>query len=106
MKLKPWSKVYPAGTPQGDMEYKFFVALARSKYAWRSVEGIAQDSGLTPVQVEKIIQKYFKLGLVLAHPHQEDSWGYWANVPEDMLPKEKPSLVRKDQQQRMNKAKE
>jgi hypothetical protein len=106
MKLKKWTELYPHGTTEGDEELAFFVSLARNpKYVWRSTSGIANDTGLTKEQVEKIIDKYFKINIVYQHPKNDDNWGYWERIPTDMLPKDYQSLVSKDQKARMKKSK-
>jgi len=103
-KLLPWSECYPQGTKEGDEEFAFFVSLARNpKYIWRSTAGIANDTGLSKERVEEIIDKYFKLHMIFQHPKNDDNWGYWEKIPQDMLPKEYKSLVSKDHKQRMNK---
>jgi hypothetical protein len=105
MKPKKWTEVYPIGTKEGDEEFAFFVSLARNpKYIWRSTTGISTDSGLPKDRVEEIIDKYFKLGMIFAHPKNDDSWGYWGNVPPDLLPKKPQSLVDKDHKQRIKKS--
>ena len=103
-KLKPWSEHYPHGTKEGDEECAFFISLARNpKYIWRSTSGIANETGLSKMRVEEIIQKYVKIHMIYQHPKNDDSWGYWEKVPVDMLPKDYQSLVSKDQKQRMKK---
>lgn len=105
MKPKKWTDIYPIGTKEGDEEFAFFVCLARNaKYVWRSTSGLASDSKLTKERVEQIIEKYFKLGMIFAHPKNDDSWGYWERVPKDLLPTKYQSLVSKDHKQRMKKS--
>jgi hypothetical protein len=104
MKLKKWAEIYPQGTQEGDEEYLFFVNLERSpKYIWRSTATIANDSGLSKVRVEQIIDKYFKLGLIYPNPKNDESWAYWERLPEDFFPKKHKSLVEKDQELRKKK---
>jgi hypothetical protein len=104
-KLQNWYDIYPAGTKEGDEEHAFFISLSRNpKYAWRSTSGIAQETNLTKERVEQIIDKYLKIGLIYQHPKNDDNWGYWERVPEDMLPKKYRSLVAQDQKARIKKA--
>lgn len=99
-----WTNVYPQGTKEGDEEQKFFIALARHpKYDWRSVSAIAAEAGLTKKRVEEIISKYYKKGLVFQNPKNTDQWGYWERVPH-MLKDDDSSLVKKDQEKRINDA--
>lgn len=105
MKLPKWTDVYPQGTKEGDEEIAFFTCLARSpKYIWRSAKGIASDIGLSVERVEQIIKKYYKLGMVIASPKNEDNWGYWERVPQDLLPKKVLSIVEKDHKERKTKS--
>lgn len=97
-KPKKWTEVYGC-----DEEYKFFIALVRNvKYSWRSISAIAREAGITKEQVEEIIAKYFKKGMVFCNPKNEDQWGYWERVPE-MLPEDKKSLAEKDHENRIKK---
>lgn len=103
-KPKKWTEVYPAGTPAGDEESRFFIALARNpKYDWRSSAALAKEANLSKERTEEIISKYFKKGMVFQNPANEDQWGYWERVPQ-MLPKDHKSLAQKDQEDRINKA--
>jgi hypothetical protein len=96
-----WSQVYPQGTPQGDEEQKFFIALSRNKkYRFRSVAHLAKESGLTKERVEELIEKYSHLGMVFQDPKNEDQWGYWEKCPE-LLPKPFESICHKDQKRRI-----
>lgn len=104
MQLKKWTEIYPQGTKEGDEEYAFFIALERhAKLIWRSTASLAHDSGLDKVRVEKIIEKYYKLGMIFANPKNDESWAYWERMPKDALPKKAESLVEKDQKSRMQK---
>lgn len=99
---KKWVDVYPQGTTEGNEEQKFFIALARHpKFCWRSVSALAKESGLSLQRVEEIIQKYYNKGMIFQNPKTEDQWAYWERVP-DMVPNNK-SLVKKDQEKRLNK---
>jgi hypothetical protein len=102
MKLKKWEFVYPHGTKEGDEELAFFIALARTRYQWRSTSALARESNLSRERVEEIIQKYYKKGMVFQNPKNEDQWGYWERVPE-MLPESKKSISQKDHEDRINK---
>lgn len=102
MKPKKWVDVYPHGTQEGDEELKFFISIARSKYTWRTVAGIAKETGLTRLRVEEIISKYLKKGMVYQDPNNEDQWGYWERVP-DMIPKKQKTVSQKDHADRLDK---
>lgn len=100
---KKWIDVYPQGTSEGNEEQRFFIALARNtKYCWRSISALVKESNLSVVRVETILQKYYKKGMVFQNPKTEDQWAYWERVPE-MVPKTKNSIVKKDQQNRIDK---
>jgi len=108
MNPKKWTQVYPQGTKEGDEEQLFFIGkdgasgLARHfKYDWRSTASIVSESGLSPVRVEAIIQKYVKLGLIYASRSRDDHWGYWERVP-DRVPKDPTSIARADQDDRID----
>jgi len=104
-KIKPqkWTDLYPAGTPAGDEEAKFFKSLARHpKYDWRSVSAISKESGLSFKRVEEIISKYFKLNVVIQNPRNDDHWGYWERVKE-MLPEKYISVSDSDKKKRIAK---
>lgn len=101
IKPKKWFELCPFGTKKGNEESKFFKSIARHpKYEWRSVAAISKESGLTKETVEKIIQKYFKLGVVFQNPKNEDHWGYWERVPQ-MLPNSKSSVSDEDKKNRI-----
>jgi len=101
MKPEKWTNIYPAGTPEGDEEFKFFVKLARNPgQLWRSTSAISKETGLSKIRVEQIIQKYFNLGIVIQNPNNEDQWGYWENH-EELLPKPQKTIAESDQDKRM-----
>lgn len=100
---KKWTELYAAGTKEGDEESRFFKALARNpKYEWRSTAALAKESNLSKEKIEKIIQKYYKLGIVFQNPKNEDHWGYWERVPH-MVPDKKDSISDKDKNSRIEK---
>jgi hypothetical protein len=108
MSKKNWWKVF-----KGDKEQKFFTGkdgcsgLARHpKFTkWRSVDSIVKESGLTAQEVEAIIQKYVKQGLVINNPKDAAQWGYWENV-ESLLEEDGAlkSIAEEDKQRRIDKA--
>lgn len=108
-KPQKWTQVYPQGTPTGNEEQKFFIALGRHKeFKWRSVASIAKESGLTKERVEQIIAKYsdpsrYDPPLVYQSPKNEDNFGYWERVPE-MLDDDHSSITSKDQKARIDKS--
>ena len=100
---KKWVDVYPSGTREGDEESRFFRSLARHpKYEWRSVAAVSKESGLSKERVEKIIKKYFDMGMVFQNPKNEDHWGYWERVPQ-MLPETKDSIAEEDKKERIKR---
>lgn len=101
---KKWTEVYPLGTKAGNEESKFFISLTRNtKYDWRSVAAISKESSLSKKRVEEIINKYYKLGMIIQHPKNELHWGYWERVPH-MLPDQKKSISSTDKENRIKKA--
>src|SRR5690606_31173101 len=100
---KKWTDTYPQGTKTGDEEEKFFKAIARGKWKWRSTSALSQDSGLTKGRVEEIIEKYSKMNppLVYPHPQNEDHWGYWERVP-DMVPADPKKLSQQEKDMRID----
>jgi len=102
--LPKWTEVYPQGTSVGNEEQRFFIALARHpKWQFRSVAAIAKDSGLTLERVEEILQKYYKKGMVLPNPKNEDQWAYWERVPK-LVGCSSQTLASKDQKKRVDAA--
>lgn len=75
----------------------------RDHFNWRTLEGLATDSGLTRAKVEGILQKYLKSGMVVQND-RGDKFGYWEKVAPQMgLPPAK-TAVEADQDSRMDKA--
>src|SRR5581483_6813094 len=104
MSMKKWWEVYTI-----DKEKKFFVGkdgrsgLVRNPdYEWRTTDSLAKESGLSREDVETIIEKYVKAGLVVQSPKDEEKWGYWERVSKN--PGQTNSAVKKDQQDRVDKA--
>lgn len=102
-----WHQVY-----QGTNEKRFFVGidgksgLVRSRsgegkqQTWRSVKGLAADSGLSLKRVEEVIAQYMPAGVVLNNAKNPELWGYWENVGLEEAPK---SLSDSDKEERVNK---
>lgn len=103
---KPWWKVY-----SGDKEKRFFVGAdgysglcRKSGFIWRSTEKLALEAKLTKVEVEEILKKYYKSGIVIQHKSDPEKWGYWERVgktpdPIDVVSddiKERVDKVKKD----------
>ena len=78
---KKWTEVYPYGTTVGDEEHKFFVALARSNFQFRSIASIAKQTKLSEERVIEIVEKYNKLGIVVQSEKNPDNWAYWERAP-------------------------
>ena len=101
-RYRKWINVYPQGTKEGDEEQKFFISLARHpKYEWRSLAAVAKESGLDKKRVEQIIQKYYKAGMIVQNPKNEDQWGYWERLDSSLLNSPSKSMAEKDHEQRI-----
>jgi hypothetical protein len=101
MNISNWYDVYPKGTIQGDVEEKLFKSLARNKkWKWRSVSAIAKESGISEEEVEKILDKYYKLNMVFQNPSSDTQWAYWTNVP-DLINKPIESILSHDHKLRL-----
>ncbi len=100
MDLPQWTEVYPQGTPEGDEEQRFFIALARSKDNWVSTERITKSANLSTKRVEEIVNKYLKKGIILKHSSKDNVWGYWERNL-DSIEKEKKTITENDQDLRI-----
>ena len=61
-----WSEVYPQGTPEGDEEQKFFIALVRTQdFNFQSTTMLVKKTGLSRERVEEIIEKICENGFGL-----------------------------------------
>lgn len=78
--MKKWWEVYPIGTKEGDEEVKFFCALGRYEEKYRSIEDIANESGLEITRVEDIITKYAPSGMIINDTKDPNNWGYWERI--------------------------
>lgn len=97
-----WTQVYPKGTKEGNEEQAFFTQLARHpKYTWRSTAALSKETGLSNKRIEEIFQKYYKKKMVFLCPKNESMMGYWERNL-DMLEEEKPTVVEKDQDKRID----
>lgn len=104
-KRQSWVHVYPQGTKEGDEEQKLFISLARhAKWPWRSLSALHKETGLSKERIEQILLKYQKNGIVFQSPTNDDYYGYWERVPE-MLVKDEGTIVFKEQNERLKKAK-
>lgn len=105
MKPKKWTEVYAYGTKGGDEEARFFKALARSKWSYRSVAALMTDAKLTRDRIEEIIDKFankIQPPLIVPHPSNEDHWGYWERCP-DQMKDDLRNISQKDQDNRVDK---
>jgi len=103
--MKTWTEFYPQGTKEGDEEQGFFIAISRHlKWKWRSVAQLSKEAKLSKQRTEEIIQKYYKNGVILQCPTNDDMWGYWENHL-DMLPKASTTATQDDHKQRLKNAK-
>ena len=105
-KHKKWTDVYPQGTKEGDEEVKFFKTLVRTKYSWRSTSMLIKASGLSMERVEEIISKYASMNppLIYPNPKNEEQWGYWENVKDDIdITEDNTSISKKDKRSRVDK---
>jgi len=97
-----WYDVYPQGTKEGSEEVKFFKALARSKFTWRSVAAIVKETGLSQKRVEEIITKYEAQGIIINNAKNENNYAYWELVPKTSEKKRsKKSISDKDKAKRV-----
>ncbi len=89
-KLIEWYDLYPQGTQEGNEEQQVFIALVRNKKwkNWRSVSALSKETNLDPKIVERVVYKYFKIGLIIQNPKNAEFWGYIYNNPEDAPEKE------------------
>lgn len=53
-------------------------------YNWRSLDKLVKDSGLSAKEVERIVQKYEKTGVIIKKPESADLYGYWEIVSPDL----------------------
>jgi hypothetical protein len=101
MNIPNWYDIYPRGTKQGDKEERVFKSLARhKKWKWRSVVALAKESNVPEEEVEKILDKYYKLKVVYQNPNSDTQWAYWTNVPE-MISEKTDSVLDRDHKMRM-----
>lgn len=110
MNRQKWEDVY-----QGAEEQKFFMCLARHpSYCWRSVEALAKASKPSNKtleeqfkSVEKMISKFYQMGIVVQNPKNHDQWGYWKRVKEEYpdmsIFKTTKSLSADDKKKRIDK---
>lgn len=96
MNIPNWYDVYPKGTKQGDVEEKLFKSLARNKkWKWRSINALAKETGISEEEIEKILDKYYKLKMVYQNPNSDTQWAYWSNVP-DLINRPNESILNHD----------
>lgn len=101
MNIPNWYDIYPRGTKQGDKEERVFKSLARNKkWKWRSVAALSKESSVPEEEVEKILDKYYKLKVVYQNPNSDTQWAYWTNVPE-MISEKTDSVLDRDHKMRI-----
>ena len=101
MNIPNWYDIYPRGTKQGDKEERVFKSLARNKkWKWRSVAALSKESNVLEEEVEKILDKYYKLKVVYQNPNSDTQWAYWTNVPE-MISEKTDSVLDRDHKMRI-----
>lgn len=90
----------------GNEEQRFFVGkdfisglVRNKKYVWRSLKGLAEESGLTEKRTEEILSKYIKAGVIIVN-EGGDKYAYWERVDNEEIPGE----IEKDQKERISKA--
>ncbi len=93
-KIEEWYELYPQGTQEGDEEAAVFIALTRNKKwrNWRSVSALSKETKLDPKIIERVIYKYYKIGLIIQNPKNAEFWGYLYNNPDD-APEEDLSII-------------
>lgn len=100
MKNKHWFDVCSQDIKQGEKEQKFFLCLARDpKIIWKSVRIICIQTGLSEIDIEKIILKYSKIGMVVKNPENDYEWAYYERLED--TPKEKLSITVENQNKRI-----
>lgn len=99
-----WWQVYG-----DDTEKRVFVGtdgksgLARHpSYKWRSVDALIKESGATRAEVEQVLKKFLKSGIII-QSEKGDNFGYWELVAPHSADLKKTS-VEQDQDSRINKA--
>lgn len=104
--LSKWWQVYA-----NDEEKRFFVGkngisglVRHPEFEWRSTDRLSSESGLTRARTEEIIDKYHKVGIVVAHKTDPEKWGYWENVDPDSGTQVIKSVAEADQEKRIEKA--
>lgn len=103
---KKWWNVY-----SGDKEKRFFVGkdgksglVRNDEFEWRSTDALAREAGLTKLEVEDIVAKYHKHGIVLQHTKDPEKWGYWERVAPSTGTQTQLSVAEADQNKRLDKA--
>lgn len=98
-----WFNAY--ATPE---ELRFFIGadrksgLIRSSFDYRSTQALAKEGKLTLEEVERIVAKQLKAGVVVASTNKDDHYAYWERA--DAVPKKK-SVAKADKDERVKKAK-
>lgn len=88
-----WFDVYPQGTSAGNEEQKFFIALSRSQWDWRSIDSLVKETGLTKDRVIEIIDKYTPYDVIIQNPNDPDKYGYWERTGLNPQPTKKKASV-------------
>lgn len=102
---KKWWEVY-----SDDKEKQFFVGAdgqsglcRKAGFDWRTVDRLSIEGKLTKVEVEDIIQKYVKSGIIIQHKTDPEKWGYWERVGTNPAPR---NVADEDKKSRVEKAKQ
>jgi predicted transcriptional regulator len=76
--LQPWWKI-----AENDAEKRLFRALARHEKASRSTDGLVSETKLSKGQIEEIIDKYVKIGMISSVQSKDGGvlWQYWERAP-------------------------
>ncbi len=73
------------------------------EFKWRSVEGLAEEAGLTRAETEAIVQKYVRGGVIV--PNDRGTlFGYWERVAPHLADPPARGPIAQDQAARIERA--
>lgn len=100
MQKKRWFDVCSQDSKEEEKEQKFFFSLARDpKSVWKTVRCISMETGLSETDVEKIISKYLKFGMIIKNSDSDYEWAYYERV--ENIAKPKKSVTEENQKKRI-----
>jgi len=95
--LRHWWDFY-----QGDEECRFFKALSRSKYEWRTIEKLSKAANLSVKRTEQIAERYILTGEVQQHTKEPGKFRYWERASKKK--KSKGSISSENKKKRVGEA--